>query len=459
MSSDPRLAAGLKAHKAGRFGEAQGHYQALLDERPDHADALHLLGLTCHQSGDRARAVELISRAIVINDGAADYHNSLGAVHEALGSLADAAECYRRAIVRDAGFAKAHHNLGAVLQKSGDAEAAMSCFQTALSLRPDMAGSMDALGTTLLVLGRLEEAVACFRSALDMQPDCHRAYFNLLARASQLCDWSTQAALLPEFERRLSSYLRAGDDPRQLMPLAFALPYFRDDAVLHKTLLAGLGSHFEAEAAGRAHGHPPAPHSGRIRLGYVSANFGDHPIAQVTRPVLALHDRSEFEVAAYALAATDARSPIRRAVDRFVDLSAASTEDAARQIRADGIEILVDLGGYMRHARPALFALRPAPVQVYWLGHGGGLGAPYIDYVIGDPILTPPSEDDRFVECIARLPDSFSTAERALIAEESPSRADQALPEAAIVFAAFNNPLKIEPAVFDAWMRILDSVP
>lgn len=462
MAEAARLATALDAHQAGRLADAIAAYQAILAHQPNHPDALHLLGTARHQCGDHEAGAELIRRAIDAHHENGDFHNSLGVVLEAMGDLDRAAESYQTALAHDPNLAKAHYNLGSVRQRQGDLAAAATCFQAAIKLRPDFAEALDDLGIVLLHAGETARAITCFKSALATRPNYHKAYFNLLARAGEIADWQSQQALLPDLGERLRTHIEAGGDTTPLLPLAFALPYFCDDRQNHHTVLKALGRYYDSRS-----GAPlatDAKPTDRLRIGYVSADFGEHPISQVVRPVVEAHDRGNFEIFAYALKLRggpddpDVRE-LAGAVDHFVDLSTTSTAAAAERIASDGIQILIDLGGYMRFARPDLFARRPAPIQIYWQGHGGSLGAPYIDYVIGDDTVIPPGDEINYTEQVIRLPDCWSSAPCPAISETPQRRADHDLPDDAVVFCAFNNALKIEASVFAVWMSILTAVP
>jgi predicted O-linked N-acetylglucosamine transferase (SPINDLY family) len=184
-------------------------------------------------------------------------------------------------------------------------------------------------------------------------------------------------------------------------------------------------------------------------------------MSHVLRGLIAAHDKAAFEVTLFSLKDRSSEpgpwlADLQRAADAFVDLSTLGTHDAARAIRARGIDVLVDLSGYMAGGRPEILAARPAPVQVYWIGHGGFLEAPYIDYTIADATVCP--DPHAHVEAIARLPLCYHPADRFAVGP-TPVRSEIGLPETGIVFAAFCNPLKIEPECFAAWMAILRGVP
>ncbi|RMD67904.1 MAG: TIGR03032 family protein, partial [Gammaproteobacteria bacterium] len=212
---------------------------------------------------------------------------------------------------------------------------------------------------------------------------------------------------------------------------------------------------------------PPVPLSyegnpSRLRIGYVSSDFRTHPTAHLMGGLLPLHDRKRFEVFGYSLR-KDEGSPYRKRImegcDHFIDLDDLSDEEAARRIAGDGIHILVDLNGYTQHARPGIFARRPAPIQVNYLGFPGTLGAPWMDYIIADPFVLTEEEARYYTEKPVYLPECYQVNDRHPIAETGITRASQGLPEQAFIFCCFNAHRKIEPEVFHLWMEILREVP
>jgi predicted O-linked N-acetylglucosamine transferase (SPINDLY family) len=206
----------------------------------------------------------------------------------------------------------------------------------------------------------------------------------------------------------------------------------------------------------------PRP-DGRIRVGYVSANFRAHAGAFLVVGLIEQHDRREFEIVGYSANPDDGsetRARLASAFDRFVDISRISNRDAARLVRDDAIDILVDIDGYQKGARTAIFACRPAPIQVNYLGVAGTTGADFIDYIIVDPFVVPASQQLFFSERLVHLPDCYQcNDDKRAISERTPSRAECGLPEEGFVFCCFNNAYKLTPDLFNIWMRLLAAVP
>lgn len=419
---------------AGRFDEAHAALRHALSLDPQHVEAHINLGAVLHLRGDLDAAIEILEKAITLDESAVDAHNNLAV---------------------------------SLLERGRDAEAVVA-LKHALALRPEFPRALNNLGNARNAQGRRVDAIACYEAALTQDPDFDAAYFSIVCNLPSVCAWDRQSRYLDELASRVQKSVARGDDRSLagLVPVTFSLPYFSDDVETHDLALRAVAQDVIRRMSDLA-GELSLTHAGsaeRLRIGYMSPDFGDHPIGHVTLPVYAAHDRDKFEVYCYSLhdrslESADFNRRIQTGADVFVDISDLSLADAARRINQDGIHILVDLTGYMLRGRPQILALRPAPIQVYWLGHGGGLGAPFVDYIIGDPSVTPPAHDSRYAEAVARLPDTFSSADRPAISDCPESRSDHDLPEQATVYCAFNNSLKIDAVVFASWMRILAAVP
>jgi predicted O-linked N-acetylglucosamine transferase (SPINDLY family) len=207
----------------------------------------------------------------------------------------------------------------------------------------------------------------------------------------------------------------------------------------------------------------PRPAGDRLRIGYASADFHDHATLHLMAGLFEAHDRERFEIHAYSWGIDDGsayRARARAAIEHFHDVRDLGHDAVAQRIADDGIDILVDLKGYTGESRPEVFALRPAPVQVSYLGYPGTMGAPFIDWMIADPVLVPPGAEAGYAERVLGLPATYQPNDRLQrISDRASTRAQWRLPEDAFVFACFNKHHKIERATFAAWMRILAAAP
>jgi predicted O-linked N-acetylglucosamine transferase (SPINDLY family) len=372
------------------------------------------------------------------------------------GDSVAAAKAFRAALALRPRYAAAASNLGMVLAEQGHMDEALAAQRQAVTLDPHHVGARVNLAVLLQRGGCAAEAVDHLLEARRLAPEDDSIVANLLKPLMDLCDWPAVAAMADEF-RRLEREQAVERWGARLLPFESQLLPFSADLQLR---LARLH-------AGRWPAAPRRParaaRDGRLRIGYVSADFHDHATAHLTRSLYGRHDRSRFSVHAYSLGADDGsdyRRRIERDCDAFTDAGGESDAALARRIADDGIDILVDMKVHTGGARPGVFALRPAPVQVSYLGYPGTSGAQYLDYLIADSVVVPEGVERFYSEAIVRLPGSYQATDNTQpIATACPSRAECGLPEQAFVFCCFNQLYKIEPVIFSAWMDILRAVP
>jgi protein O-GlcNAc transferase len=528
-SRNPRQAAGLSRtvragfahHQAGRLARAEILYRKALAKDPDHADALHLLGVVALQCGKIAPALDLIQRALPALSELPDAHLNYANALLAAGRLAEAVESYRRAIALSPDYGMAYSNLARVLIWQGAFEAGLESagravelipgfvgaqlsyavallrlerhaeaeahLRRALALTPDVADLHLELGNALQAQDRVEEAEASHRRALALRPGYAEAHYNLgiaveargrldealanyrqaihlkpggpalpawFRQKQQICDWSGYS----EAEARVRHAIAR----RPSHSTAFGLLALNSTPAEQLAYTRRVAAEFAVPASAmlpRRHARPGE----RIRLGYLSADFRRHPVGHLIAELIERHERRDFEVVGYSSGPDDgseARARLKGAFDRFVDITMIPYRDAARLIHADAIDILVDCNGFTRGARTRIFACRPAPIQVNYLGYPGTMGADFIDYIIVDRFVAPPDQQPFYTERLVHLPNCYQPSDTTReIAEPAPSRVECGLPEAGFVFCCFNNSYKITPDFFDIWMRLLHAVP
>jgi predicted O-linked N-acetylglucosamine transferase (SPINDLY family) len=347
--------------------------------------------------------------------------------------------------------------LGATRALLGQPVAAVQAFLKALVANPTVGALHYRLGLAFNDLGMKSEAAECFRTGLilglgSMEPGVR----DLLAfYEREICDWrggDTQVQALRESIERMPEDAAVQNTP-------FAHVTLLDDPSIQLKAARACARYYSALP--RLPARLPERRE-RLRIGYVSADFHRHATSYLMAELLERHDRSRFEVFVYSHGRSDT-SPMRQriaaAAEHFDDVREMSMVQMAHRIREDGVDILVDLKGYTHESRPQVFAQRPAPLQVSYLGFPGTTGADYIDYVIGDPIVTPLEHAPWFSEKIAQLPGCYQCNDGTRPLPVVPSRASQGLPEDALVLCGFNQPYKISPEVFDAWCRILHAEP
>jgi protein O-GlcNAc transferase len=455
--------------------------------KPDDAEALDNLGRTLLTLGRPAEAVEFFSRAVALQPASPQLHNNLGSALNELRRHAEAEASYRRALELEPASPEVLNNLGIALTDLYRFAEAARLLQTALRIKPDYAEAHSSLGNVCMALRRFEDAVASYRRAIELRPDSVDAQHNLATalrrlghheeaaeayrrerqldagNAStlveltmlerQLCDWQSTESR----EAEIIDRVRSG---AAVSPMSF-LCFSTSSADQLRCAQNYFAQNGLPDAGPRA--APERAPDGKIRIAYLSFDFREHATAYLLAELLERHDRSKFDVVAVSFGPDD-ESPMRRrivaAVDRFVDIRQCSDAAAARLIAEMSVDIAVDLNGLTGDNRCNILARRPAPVQVNYLGYPGTMGAPFIDYVIVDPYVVPPAEQRFFSERLVYLPDCYQVNDtRRAIAEQTPSRAECALPERGLVFACFNNNYKITPVLFDVWCRLLRAVP
>ncbi|MEO5363886.1 MAG: tetratricopeptide repeat protein, partial [Magnetococcus sp. DMHC-8] len=475
--------------KAGRYQEAIASYQRAITIQPNYADAYNGMGTALRDSGQFEESIAWFHKGLELHPNHYDIHTGLGNALLAFGKPDEALNYYEQAIRINPNHPNAYHNLGGALRSLGKFAEAIAYFQKALTLNPNLHQTHNSLGNTLYDQDRMADAFLCYQKALSLQPndpdtlnnlgivltdlgkleeaiDCYKklamlaprnpaAQCDVINQLLHICDWRE----VPERYQQMMTVFHA--EKKETSPfVCLALPTTpaeqRRGAELYMTNKYPVRADLSATRQ-----YDPQPE--RLKIGYLSSDFANHPVAYLTAELLELHDRSRFEITAYSYGPDDGREMRKRimaASDHFVDLRPLTFADAAQRIFDDGTHVLMDLNGFTKHARMQIPALRPAPIQASWLGYLGTLGAPFIDYLISDSFITPPGCEADFTEKLVRLPECFQPNDRQRnIAEHTPTRQERGLPEQGVVFASFNKSYKFNPETFDVWMSILRKAP
>jgi predicted O-linked N-acetylglucosamine transferase (SPINDLY family) len=515
------IRAAFALHRSGQLDEAARLYGEVLAADPNNLDALFLLGSVHFQRGEFAAALARFDQALAIKGDFPDALAARGAAlsslerHEealaaydkalairptnaqtlnnrgnallALKRDEEALASYDRALAAKPDYADGWRNRGTALLQLARSLEALASFDRALALRPDFADAWEDRASTLTRLGRREEAVASYNKALALNPGNPNLLYNrgnalsilkryeeairdceallaldpdypyargvLVHSKLQICDWR----FLDEERQKISSALKAGKrvvSPFNLKALS--------DSPAEQLRCAQLWVAHECPPSSKPLWQGERYRHDRMRLAYVSGDFNNTAVASLMAGVFEHHDRSRFETIAVSFGTAD-RTPMRvrleSAFERFIDMRGRSDFEIASLLCEMQVDIAVDLMGFTGECRSPIFARRPAAVQVNYLGFPGSMGAPYIDYIIGDPTLIPEEQQPYYSEKIAYLPHSFLPSDSTRrIAEQRPSRGAAGLPDGGFVFASFNNSYKFSPPMFDIWMRILLAV-
>lgn len=436
-------------------------YRRSLAIEPDYLPSLYNLGLALHETDCFEEAEACFRRVIAIDPCDVDALFHLGALLKRRVQLEEAAHTFRLALRHAPENAHLWMSLGdvGVARLTNDSlREAAECFRKALELQPGLADAHFTLGHVHHFEGRLDEAVRSYQVALKLEPETVAFGASLLTEMLQLCDWSRLGELC-ESQRR--SAVEQPEQPVQPFGLLSIPSTPMEQLACAQNFARSLAGSVASDRKRLAFGFDRLPQK-RRRVGYLSAEFHGHATAYLAAELFELHDRSRFEVIAYSYGPDDGspiRARLRRGFERFVDVRLLSHADAATVIHDDGVEILVDLKGYTVHARPEIMALRPAPVQVNYLGYPGTMGAEFIDYIVGDRFVTPVARAGEFSEHLVIMPDSYQVNDRRRQIARTPVRRDLELPEDAFVFCCFNQTYKVLPDMFAVWMRLLKAVP
>jgi protein O-GlcNAc transferase len=448
----------------GDIDEAVAHYEKAIQINPNYVNAYNNLGTIYQDKKKLDEAFSYFQKAITLNSNHADAQFNIGNIFRENNQIEKAITHYEKAIQINPNFAGAYNNLGSAYMEKREIDKAIHFFEKALKLNPNLAGVYSNLGCAFLEKGQLDESVIAFgKKALEINPDLAEAYSLLTHEMQQMCNWQEFEALTSTLDRLTRKALDAGTKPvetpftsitRNASPsINFAIAKSWSHDI--ERMMSNMNIHFSFDERKTS--------KRKIVIGYLSDRFGNTATANLMLSLFGLHDRDNFKIYCYSYGKDDGsyyRARIEKDCDKFIDISGLSDEASARRIHEDQVDILVDLKGHTKDSRLAVSALRSAPVQVSYLGFPGTTGSDFIDYIISDRIVTPEEHKLFYSEKFVYMPHCYQVNDHTqAIAEKEWKKADFGLPENSFVFCSFNQPYKIDPLIFDVWMRILKQVP
>lgn len=488
MKAHSRFQEAFALHQQGDLQGARVLYERALKWHPSHFDALHMLATLAYQTGQLERAETLFIKALKIDPDAVYALNNFANVLQDLKKFKTALAHYDRALVLDSQYVDAHNNRGDLLQRMGRWSEALESYERAIALAPDYAAAHYNRANALSSVGRFDEAIASYDKAIAIVPNHAQAHMN---RGNALNDLGRHADAAQSFDRAISfapqiPYLMGTrlhvnmqmcdwrhycerldgllEAVKNNQPASLPFPLLAltsDPALQQRAAQIWIRSTYPAPKQVMPFAKRiPKP---RLRVGYFSADFWNHPVAQLIAGLFEAHDRSKFEIYAFS-SGPDKRDEMRlrleKGFEHFIDVKAESDAQVVARARALELDIAIDLSGLTTGCRPGLFAARVAPIQINYLGYPGTMGASYMDYILADQTLVSPQTEQYYSEKVIYLPHSYQPNDRQrAVASRSPNRADLGLPQDAFVFCCFNNNYKITPETFDDWMAILREVP
>jgi protein O-GlcNAc transferase len=490
MNINEAVTLALDEYQKGNIQQAESIFREILEGQPDHVEALHFLGVVYSQRGQFDLAVHYIQKALQIDSTYAEAHVNLGNIFQEKKKVDEAISCYKQAIKLNPNIANTYFNLGIALQDKGEVDESILCYQQALKLNLNIFGLYNNLGLALQIKGELDESIQHYQKALQINPHFADAWNNLgnaVKEKGQLDEAITcyQKALHinPNFADAYNNlgcvYKDKGqiDEAENCFRLAIRIKNDFSTAYSNLLLTMEYNAHhnpqdifsehimFSKNYAERLASVIPAYKNERdserkLKIGYVSPDFKRHPVACFIEPILMAHNRKYFKVFCYSntLRHDEATKRIQKYSDQWRNIVGISDEEVAELIRKDQIDMLVDLAGHTADNRILLFAQKPAPIQISWIGYLATTGLPTMDYKIADNYTDPSGLTEQFyTERLMRLPESFLCY---LPTKDSPNVGPSpTLSTGHITFGSFNNFPKITSEVFSVWARILNELP
>lgn len=443
---------GLILDAQGRTPQAVLAFREAITAKADFKDAYFNLGRALTSLGFSDAAITAYRQLLALDPNHAAGWSNLGLLLGGIGHFDSGAKASARAVQLAPDNAEILCNLGVLLHRQGRVNEAVENYRKALALRGNYAAALGNLAAGLQEQFKFDEAAEALKQAIAIDPDFDTAVVELIKIRRHICDWSEYEA----DERRLHDFIAQGKD-LIFMLLLMSFP----STPAQQLACARLAMKRLNESTARIGPHPEPKAKGKLRIGYLSHDFRDHPVGRLLPAFLARHDRNGFEMVGYSIGTDDPgalRQRIRQACDSFVDLHPLSNADAAGKIYADQLDLLVDLTGPTVGSRQDILALRPAPLQVSFLGWPGSMGVDFIDYIIADPFVVPFDQQPFYGEKIVHLPHCYQPSDPERPIPEPLARSACGLQEKGFVFCSFNNANKITPQMFDVWMRLLKRV-
>lgn len=436
-----------------RYKEALGCYEYAIVLKPDYVEALNNRGSTLLSLKRYEDALSSCDQAIAFNSKYAEAYNNRGISLQHLKHFDDALSSYNQAIELNPDYADAYINRGNTFLDLRCPQDALENFNQAVALKSDYAKAYYNRGLIFNIMKRFGDALVDFNKVISLDVDCPYAHGYRLAAQMHICFWE-------DFDNRVIELIHLVEQgimatvpfPLLAIPvssktiLEYATKYVAEN-YLPATQTLWKGERYKHD---------------RIRIGYFSAEFRSHSTAYLIAELIELHDRSQFEIIAFSFGTgqpDEMHARLVKAFDQFYDVSKQSDLEIAAMARNMEIDIAIDLVGFTGNSRTGIFALRPAPVQLNYHTYAATMGAPFIDYVIADPVVIPKEDFGFYSEKIVQLPNCYVVNDsKRPIADSIPTRSALGLPETGFVFCCFNNHYKFTPDVFSIWMRLLTKI-
>jgi len=474
---------GIALHKAGKLEEAKKIYEEILKKDPNNFDTINLLGVIFLQFKEYDNAITLITKAIDINPVRPALYNNLGATYKELGDYNNAIKNFKKAIELNPNYAGAYNNLGIIFKKNYQYKESYYYYEKSIILNPNHAETYNNLGSLYLEIKDFKKAIINFNKAIELNPNYIDAYKNratlysikkeyLLANKdyeklkildsnienfydgliffnkNQICDWKNYERSLQKIKEDLVNN-KITFPAWNILSCIDSLKIIKNNTENYNNKEYHLNNSLGVM--------PKYPKEKKIRVAYYSADFRNHAVSHLMSNVLGTHDKNNFEIIGFHFSKyrdDHITKKILNTFDKFFDVKNISDQDIIYQSRDLKIDIAVDLMGHTADNRLNIFINKVSPIQINFLGYPGTVG-PYMDYIIADKYIIPNENHNAYFEKIIYMPDSFQPHSTNNNVNKNYDRKKFSLPEKSFVYCCFNSSYKINPTIFNSWMRIL----
>ena len=436
-----------------KFEEALKNYNQAIKIKPDYKQAYNNRGIVLKELKRIKEALENYNQAITIEPNNADLYNNRGTVYLELKQFDKAIEDYNFALTINKNYPEVYFNLGNAFNEFGKSEEAIKSYSQAIKINKNYSEAFFNLGNVLKNLKKIKEAIICYKKVNEINPDFDFLLGTLIHMKSISCDWEFFNQDLKELNTKINKNQKS-------TPPFPTLSLYESIKIQKKVAEIWIREKFLN--INKLEPIKKIKKNKKIKIGYFSADYKNHPVSFQLINLLDLHDRSKFEIYGFSFGLEkedEMKKRISKVFDKFYDVKFKTDFDIAKLSRDLNIDIAVDLTGFTSNSRFGIFVERCAPIQVNFLGYPGTLGSNHHDYIIADKILIPKENQKDYSEKIIYLPNSFLVNDSTKkISKKSFTREEFGLPKNSFVFCCFNKYYKITPSIFDIWMRLLKKV-
>ena len=437
-----------------KFDLAIDYYKKTISSDQNHFNAYNNLGGTLLTLGRYKEAIEILKKTIKIKPDFSDAYSNLASCYHNLKQYEDSILNYNKAIKLNPKNFAAYNNLGSTYKEINQNENAINNFNIAKKINPDYYIAYNNLGNHFQEIKLYEDAIKNYKKVVELKPDFKFAIGKLMHAKMRISYWH-------EYEEHLDNLINSFKKKNKTIT-PFPFLSLIDNPEYHKTN-AEIYSKEQFIGPKKEQLERKIIKNEKIKLGYFSPDFRDHPILHLTREIFQFHNKSKFEIYAFSFGPKEEYENLEEVkgfFTKFIDIRSMSDQEVANLSQEIGIDIAIDLCGFTAWNRAKIFFFRAAPIQINYLGYPGTMGSEFMDYIIADKTVIPENEKINFSEKVAYLPNCYqpNTKIDSLIKKDF-SRTDFNLPEDAFVFCNFNSSYKITPNIFNVWMNILKKTP